>query len=63
LDAVVTGYTRGLIIIQGGEEGVAQVTKTNDARMFGHAGAIVEECASAAIAVMACIGEVLLGRL
>jgi hypothetical protein len=63
LDAVVTGYTRGLIIIRGGEEGLAQVTKTNDARMFGHAGAIVEECASAAIAVVACIGEVLLERL
>ena len=61
MDAVVTGYTRGLIIIKGGD--LAQVTKTNDARMFGHAGAIVEECTSAAIAVVACIGEVLLGRL
>ena len=46
-----------IIVIQGGE--LAQVAQTHDASFFCHARATVEECAHAAIAVVACIGKVL----
>lgn len=57
----VFGYIRGFVVNQGGElTQIAQTDNTWNCGLFLHAGAIVEGCAGAAIAVVACIGEVLL---
>lgn len=55
-------WISGLVIIQGGER-FTQIAQTDNAwncGLFRHAGTIVEECASAAITVVACVGKVLL---
>lgn len=48
-----------IIVIQGGEC-LAQIAQTHDASLLCHTEATVEGCAGAAIAVVACIGKVLL---
>lgn len=57
----VLGYIRGFVVNQGGELAqIAQTDNTWNCGLFLHTRAIVEECAGAAITVVACVGKVLL---
>lgn len=50
-----------VLIVRGGELAqIAQTDNTWNCGLFLHAGAIVEDCAGAAITVVACVGKVLL---